>query len=136
MGGPVHWNPTPRAPRDRMHMRIWAPMLAIGGGLLGACAGRPPQPAPSPANLPALEAAAQQNPRDAGVITRLGIANFEAKKFERARDVLLSALTITPQNYAAHIYLGLTYEELGRFDLARESYNTAADDGDVNCDHV
>lgn len=109
-----------------MHMRVWAPMLAIGGGLLGACAGQPPQPAPSPENLPALEAAAQQNPRDAGVITRLGIANFEAKKFERARDVLLSALTITPQNYAAHIYLGLTYEELGRFDLARGSYTTAA----------
>ena len=109
-----------------MHMRVWAPMLVIGGGLLGACAGQPPQPAPSPENLPALEAAAQQTPRDAGVLTRLGIANFEAKKFERARDVLLSALTITPQNYAAHIYLGLTYEELGRFDLARESYTAAA----------
>jgi TolB-like protein len=101
-------------------------MLAIGGGLLGACAGQPPQPTPSPENLPALEAASQQNPRDAGIITRLGIANYEAKKYERARDVLLSALTISSQNYAAHIYLGLTYEELGRFDLAREAYTTAA----------
>jgi TolB-like protein len=101
-------------------------MLVVGGGLLGACAGQPPQPAPSPENLPALEAAGQQNPHDAGIITRLGIAYFEAKNFERARDVLLSALTITQQNYAAHIYLGLTYEELGRFDLARESYTTAA----------
>lgn len=109
-----------------MHMRVWAPMLVIGGGLLGACAGRAPQPAPSPENLPALEASAQQNPRDAGIITRLGIANYEAKRFERARDVLLSALTITQQNYAAHIYLGLTYEELERFDLARQSYTTAA----------
>lgn len=107
-------------------MRVWAPMLAIGGSLLGACAGRAPQPAPSPENLPALEASAQQNPRDAGIITRLGIAYFEAKRYERARDVLLSALTITPQNYAGQIYLGLTYEELARFDLARQAYTTAA----------
>lgn len=107
-------------------MRVWAPMLAIGGSLLGACAGRAPQPAPSPENLPALEASAQQNPRDAGIITRLGIAYYEAKRYERARDVLLSALTITPQNYAGQIYLGLTYEELARYDLAREAYTKAA----------
>ncbi len=107
-------------------MRVWAPMLAIGGSLLGACAGRAPQPAPSPENLPALEASAQQNPRDAGIITRLGIAYYEAKRYERARDVLLSALTITPQNYAGQIYLGLTYEELARYDLARDAYTKAA----------
>lgn len=107
-------------------MRIWAPMFAIGGALLGACAGQSPQVAPSPANLPALEAASAQNPRDAALITRLGIAYFEAKQFERARDVLRSALTINSQNYPAHIYLGLTYEELGRLDSARVAFTTAS----------
>ena len=109
-----------------MHIRFRAPMLAIGGALLGACAGQPAQTVPAPANLPALEAAGEQNPRDAAVITRLGIAYFEAKRYDRSRDVLLSALTINPQNYAANIYLGLDYAELGTLDLARAALTRAS----------
>ncbi len=107
-------------------MRYRAPMLVIGGALLGACAGQPASTAPSPANLPALEAAGEQNPRDAAVITRLGIAYFEAKRYDRSRDVLLSALTINSQNYAANIYLGLAYEQLGQLDLARAALTRAS----------
>ncbi len=108
-------------------MRLRAPMFTvIGGALLGACAGQSARVAPTPGNLPALEAAGAQNPHDAAIITRLGIAYFEAKRFDRARDVLRSALTINSQNYAAHVYLGLSYEELGRLDSARTAFTTAA----------
>jgi TolB-like protein len=110
-----------------MLTRPWAPALAVCGVLLGACSGgqTPPQ-GPTPANLPALEAAEKQHPRDASLLTKLGIAYYDAKQYDRSRDVLNSALTITPQNYAAHVYLGLSYEELGRLDSARAAYTTAA----------
>jgi TolB-like protein len=109
-----------------MDMKSWAPALALTGTLLAACAGGPPpQTTPQAENIPALEAAQQQRPRDAGLLTRLGIAYYDAKQYPRARDVLRSALVITNQDYAAHVYLGLTYEELARFDSARVAYGTA-----------
>jgi TolB-like protein len=110
-----------------MHTKPWAPALALSGTLLAACAGgAPPQGTPQPENIPALEAAQQQRPRDAGLLTRLGIAYYDARQYERARDVLRSALVITTQNYAAHVYLGLAYEELASFDSARVAYATAS----------
>jgi TolB-like protein len=110
-----------------MHMNPRAPALAAIATLLAACGvAAPPQPSPEAENLPALEAAQQQRPRDAGLLTRLGIAYYDAKQYGRSRDVLNSALTITRQNYAAHVYLGLAYEELARFDSARVAYTAAA----------
>jgi tetratricopeptide (TPR) repeat protein len=109
-----------------MRMTSWAPAAAMSGALLCACAGGPAPQGPAPANLPALEAAQQQRPRDAGLLTRLGIAYYDAKQYGRARDILNSALAITAQNYSAYVYLGLAYEELGQLDSARASYNTAA----------
>ncbi len=109
-----------------MHSRIWATALVAGGTLLSACAGGPPPPPPTPENLSALEAAQQQHPQDAGIMTRLGIAYYEARDYGRARDVLRSALTLNKQNYAAHVYLGLAWEGLEQFDSARVAYTTAA----------
>jgi tetratricopeptide (TPR) repeat protein len=109
-----------------MRMKFRPAMLTAVSMLLGACAGGQPPQGPTPQDLPSLEAAQQQRPRDAGLLTRLGIAYYNAKQYPRARDVLNSALTITPQNFAAHVYLGLAYEELGRFDSARVSYAAAA----------
>ena len=108
-------------------MHLTRRTLPAAVALLAACAGgsAPQGPAPS-ADLPALEAASQQRPRDAGLMTQLGIANYEAQKYERARDVLASALTLNRQNYAAQVYLGLTYEQLGKFDSARVAYTAAA----------
>lgn len=100
--------------------------LAVGVVLLAACAGGPaPQATPAPADLPSLEAANEQRPRDAALMTQLGIAYYDAQKFERSRDVLASALTLNRQNFPAHVYLGLAYEQLGQFDSARAEYRTA-----------
>ncbi len=107
--------------------------LFAGVALLAACAGGASAPqAPAPADLPALEAASQQRPRDAGVMTQLGIAYFEAQKYERARDVLASALTLNRVNFPAHVYLGLAYEQLGKFDSARVAYTTASSQAQNN----
>lgn len=111
-----------------MNVRIRAPLLvAVSALSLGGCAGTSPPPAvPSPADLPALEAAQQQSPRDAALITRLGIGYYDAKRFERSRDVLQSALALNARNYPAQVYLGLAHEELGNLDSARAAYTAAA----------
>ncbi len=111
-----------------MRFHSWPPLAAVLGGvfLVGACAGNAPPPAAAPADLATLEAAAQQSPRDAALITQLGVAYYEAGRFDRAHDVLLSALALNPQNYPANIYLGLSYEELGKLDSARVAYGSAS----------
>src|SRR5690606_150094 len=107
-------------------MHLTRRTLAAGVALLAACAGGQAPQAPAPADLPALEAASQQRPRDAGLMTQLGIGYYEAKNFERAHAVLSSALILNRQNFPAHVYLGLTFEELGRYDSARVAYTTAS----------
>lgn len=110
-----------------MSKRSWFPALLAGATVLGACAGGPAAvPAPTPENLAALEAAQAQQPRDAGIMTRLGIAYYDAKRYDRARDVLQSALVVNRDNYAATVYLGLAREELGQMDSARVAYGAAA----------
>lgn len=109
-----------------MHLRSSAPLILAGALLSAACAGGPPPPAPAPENLPALEAELSQNPNDADLMTRVGIAYYGAKQYDRARDVLRSALVVSRQNFPAHVYLGLTYEELGRMDSARAEYTAAS----------
>lgn len=94
-------------------------VVAAAGVALAACAGGSPPATPAPQDLPALEAASQAKPSDAELMTRLGVAYFEANQFERARDVLRSSLVINPSHFPTHVYLGLTYEQLAVFDSAR-----------------
>ena len=109
-----------------MSKRLWYPAALAGAVFLGACAGgSAPAPAPTPENLTALEAAQARQPGDAGVMTRLGIAYYDAKRFDRARDVLQSALAVNRANYPATVYLGLAREELGEMDSARVAYQAA-----------
>jgi TolB-like protein len=109
-----------------MRLKTWAPFAIVGLILATGCGGGPPPGQPAPENLPALEAELSRSPRDAGLATRVGIAYYEAKQYDRARDVLQSALVLGEQNYPARVYLGLTYEELGQLDSARAQYTKAA----------
>ncbi len=110
-----------------MRTSPWRVSLLPGAlALLGACAGGQPPPGVTPENLPALEAEAARSPEDAGLMARLGIAYYNDKQYARARDVLLSSLALRRPNYAARVYLGLSYEELGQFDSARVAYTAAA----------
>jgi len=109
-----------------MRLLNWTPFAVSGVILAAGCGGGPPPGQPAPENLPALEAELSRNPRDAGLATRVGIGYYDAKQYERARDVLQSALALGEQNYPARVYLGLTYEELGQLDSARAQYTKAA----------
>ena len=102
----------------------WSVVAAVSVAL-AACAGGSRPATPAPQDLPALEAASQAKPGDAELMTRLGVAYFEAGQFERARDVLRRSLVISPGQYATHVYLGLTYEQLAVFDSARAELVTA-----------
>jgi len=106
--------------------RMRALALAGFAAVVSGCARSVQAPAPTPADIPALEAARQQRPNDASVLTRLGIAYFDAKDYTKARDALRATLVVEPTSYAAAVYLGLSYEELGNLDSARVSYNRAA----------
>ena len=106
----------------RMRALAFAGLSAVVTG----CARSVQAPPPTPADIPALEAARQQRPNDASVLTRLGIAYYDAKDYTKARDALRATLVVEPGSLAAAVYLGLAYEELGNLDSARVSYTRAA----------
>jgi TolB-like protein len=108
-----------------MH-RNRALLSACLGIVLAGCAGTVQSPPVGPADIATLEAERQQRPNDAAVLTRLGIAYFDAKDHARARDVLRSASVMESRSFPAAVYLGLAYEELEVLDSARASYTRAA----------
>jgi tetratricopeptide (TPR) repeat protein len=97
----------------------------LGAALLAGCAAGSGGMQVNPADIPALEAQAQERPTDAALMTRLGIAYYGQQNWARARDVLATAATLNPGNYRALVYLGLSYEELGALDSARTTYERA-----------
>ncbi|MEP6473855.1 MAG: CsgG/HfaB family protein [Gemmatimonadota bacterium] len=101
------------------------PLAAVGGLLLGACGGTPAPGTVAPADLPALEAERARHPADPSVLTRIGIAYYNAKDYTRAQDALRGALAVEKGNYPATVYLGLSQEAAGNLAGARASYNTA-----------
>ncbi len=103
------------------------PLFVAGmGALLAGCAGSVQSPPVGPADVAALEAERQERPNDPAVLTRLGIAYYEAGDHARSRDVLRTAAVIESQSFPAAVYLGLAYEELGILDSARASYTRAS----------
>lgn len=78
----------------------------------------------TPAELAALEQERIRFPDDYEVLTRVGIGFYDAKAYDRARDVLTAALRLQP-SFTAAVYLGLTEEALGRFDEAERNYRIA-----------
>jgi TolB-like protein len=106
--------------------RMRALLVASMGAALAGCAGSVRSPQVAPADIAALEAQRQQRPDDASVLTRLGIAYYDAKDYGGARDVLRSTAVLDSKSFAGAVYLGLAYEELGSLDSARASYQRAA----------
>jgi Tfp pilus assembly protein PilF len=106
-------------------MRPRLPAYVLALGIASGCAGGPP-PAVTPQDIPALESQSQRSPTDPELMTRLGVAFYEAKNYDRARDVLQSSLALDKSSYSTQVYLGLTYEELGQLDSARASYTKAS----------
>jgi TolB-like protein len=95
---------------------------------LGACAGasQPAGVTPKGEDVSALEAQRARHPGDVTLLTKLGIAYYEAKNYERARESLMGTLAVEKKSYIATVYLGLSQEELGDLAGARTSYQAAA----------
>jgi tetratricopeptide (TPR) repeat protein len=99
--------------------------LAIAAALLAGCAAGTGANRVAPNDVPALETQVAQRPNDGVLLTRLGVAYYGQKNWDRARDVLKAAVVLDRANYRGLVYLGLTYEELGQLDSARATYTQA-----------
>jgi tetratricopeptide (TPR) repeat protein len=101
-------------------MRIVALAAVV---LLTACAyPSTPVRSPTPADIPSLEAAVARDPGDVTSLVALGAAYRTAGRREEAAARLEQALVLRPDDPAATVFLGLTYEESGDPARARDLY--------------
>ena len=97
-----------------------------------ACAGGYTRVAPpSAAEIPALEARYRRDAADAAVGLRLGAAYRAAGRAEEAAVVLQRVQEAFPTDPGAVLYLGLTYEDLGRYAEAIALYERYVEVGRV-----
>ena len=82
--------------------------------------------------IPLLEAILLENNRLPGTHINLAIAymklpesNEQAEQFKKAEQALLKAIETNSREAVAHFQLGLLYRKMGRFEQARESYESA-----------
>ena len=81
--------------------------LALVAALLAGCAAGTGANQVAPNDVPALEAQAAQRPTDGVLLTKLGVAYYGPKTWDRARDALKSAVVLDRSNYRGLVYLGL-----------------------------
>ena len=93
--------------------------MLLGGG---CAAGPGAPPAPSPAEIPALEEALREQPGSAAVLLRLGAVYREAGRTEEAVAALERARELEPSNAGVLYYLGLAHEDGEAWVEAREAY--------------
>ncbi len=79
-------------------------------------------PAPSPAEIPSLEERVAGDATDLQAAVRLGAAYWNANRLPEAESALIRARTLDPGAPAPAFFLGLTYEEMGRYADARREY--------------
>lgn len=108
-------SPWPAA-RAGAHLLFLCALLLAGG-----CATSLSQIGPE--QIPQLEQEVQANPDDAEARTRLGVAYYNAERFQDARTTLEAALEAGATSGAPYLYLGLTHEELEDWSAAREAYS-------------
>lgn len=108
-------------------MRLFVATLILPS--LFACAAATTSNAPSPAELPGLEARLSQNPADAALAVRVAQGYLAADRNDDARVLLERTLTTRPNDAAATALLGIAYEDLGRFGDARRLYRSYIDKG-------
>jgi len=103
-------------------------ILGVGclGGLGGlACAGGRPAPV-TPAEIPALQARARQQPNDAQIRFRLAAALLAASRCDTAVVVARSGQLLAPADPLAPMIIGGCQEKDGRYDLAFATYTDYA----------
>lgn len=99
----------------------WAGCVALFLAF-GCAPGYRPPAAPSPADIPVLEARVARDGGDPRSLISLGAAYRAAARLEDARLTLEQALARQPGDAEAVFHLGLTYEDLERYGDARVFY--------------
>lgn len=87
-----------------------------------------------PEDIPALEQRVADKPNDADAAATLGVAYYNAKRYEDARTSLNKAIAAGSNTGATYLYLGLANEELKDWAAARSAYEKYVEvgaDGDV-----
>ncbi|MEW5980249.1 MAG: tetratricopeptide repeat protein [Acidobacteriota bacterium] len=80
---------------------------------------------------PLLLAARQIAPEDHLLHFHLGLLYFSTSRFAAAESAFTNVVKLHPSFYKAHELLGLSHEELGKFELALSSYRTAIELGNL-----
>jgi tetratricopeptide (TPR) repeat protein len=86
-------------------------------------------PDADPGDIPALRAQLEARPNDAGLLTRLGIAQYKAGAFQEAITTLTPVMDADEPSGAAFLYVGLSNEELANWGGARAAYTRYLDTG-------
>ncbi|MDZ7373621.1 MAG: tetratricopeptide repeat protein [candidate division KSB1 bacterium] len=73
------------------------------------------------------EEATLRNPEDAKYWFHAGVANFELRRFEQAREQLIKALALCPFHHRAHLVLGTLYLKLRRLEDAKKHLEVAVE---------
>lgn len=72
--------------------------------------------------ISAISQVLQQQPRNAKARELLGIAYSQKGMFQEAVEEFRRAISIAPTSASTHFNLGMTYEKMGRSDLAKGEY--------------
>jgi tetratricopeptide (TPR) repeat protein len=72
--------------------------------------------------LPLLEAVVAQYPSDVRSLANLGYACMQLEQYERARQVLTSALELDPKNSVVRLNRAITFLRAKQYDAAKEDY--------------
>jgi tetratricopeptide (TPR) repeat protein len=102
---------------------VGLPMLAGCGATTGSVS------TPSPAEIPALEAAAATRPGDGDVLVRLGGAYLEAGRGGEALPILRRAVDLRPDDPAGRILLAMAHESQGDLEEAMALYERTLIEG-------
>jgi hypothetical protein len=75
--------------------------------------------------MAALRKALEANPKDAGVLGRLGDLYYDAGMFDKARDFYVKSLEVDPKNPNISTDLGICFHRLGQPDAAIQQFRAS-----------
>ena len=111
-------------------------LLGLGLVVMAACGPSLQLEPPPPSAIPGLEAEVENDPTDTDALLELAAAYRGAERPDDARVLLERGRTLDPDDPAVPVLLGLTYEDLGEFGLARDVYLDVLGGGDGQLDDV